>query len=85
MIEHGTNGSDDTSRPLRIETAALGRNGSNRRILFDESVARHRFGGDRVTRAGRYRTPLEWAADAWHYMTGSAERQPDDNPDIEVR
>ncbi len=77
---------DKADYPLRIETAALERGGSRRRVLYDESVARRTYGDDERTRAGLLRSPLEWAAAAVQFMTGRSKRRPeDDSPDIEVR
>ena len=85
MIEHNHT-DDEADYPLRIETAALERGGSRRRVLYDEAVARVAYGDDERTRAGLLRSPLEWAAAAVQFMTGRSRRRPeDDSPDIEVR
>jgi hypothetical protein len=77
---------DDASHLMRIETAALERGGSRRRVLYDEAVARVAYGDDERTRAGLLRSPLEWAAAAVQFMTGRSKRRPeDDSPEIEVR
>lgn len=77
---------DDADIPLRIETASLERGGNRRRVLYDESVARRAYGDEGAARAGLLRSPLEWAAAAVQWMTGTAKRQPDDTqPGVEIR
>jgi hypothetical protein len=80
-------GSEDTEHPKMIETAALERGGSRRRVLFDEAVARHAYGSDERPRAGVMRSPLEWAAAAVHFLTGSQRRPPApmSTDDVEIR
>lgn len=85
MIEH--NRTDDAAdHPLRIETAAMDRGGNRRRVLFDESVARRAYGDEGAARAGLLRSPLEWAAAAVQWMTGTAKRRPDEAAgEVEIR
>lgn len=84
-MEH-TRNDDEADLPLRIETAALERGGSRRRVLFDESVARRAYGDEGATRAGLFRSPLEWAAAAVQFITGTAKRRPDDTTgEVEIR
>ena len=85
MIKH--NRTDDAAdHPLRIETAALERGGNRRRVLYDESVARRAYGDEGVARAGLLRSPLEWAAAAVQWMTGAAQRRPDEAAgEVEIR
>lgn len=85
-MSQGKRTSDEADMPMRIETAAMERGGSRRRVLYDESVARRAYGDDERTRAGLLRSPLEWAAAAVQFMTGRSQRRPeDDSPSIEVR
>jgi hypothetical protein len=85
MIEHMRN-DDEADMPLRIETAAMERGGHRRRVLYDESVARRAYGDEAAARAGLLRSPLEWAAAAVQWMTGTAQRRPDDAAgEVEIR
>lgn len=86
MIEHNRT-DDEADHPLRIETAALERGGHRRRVLYDEAVARRAYGDDERTRAGLLRSPLEWAAAAVQFITGTARRQPADSAaeEVEIR
>lgn len=86
MIEHMRT-DDEADHPLRIETAALDRGGNRRRVLYDESIARRAYGDDGAARAGLLRTPLEWAAAAVQFITGTAKRRPDEaqSPEVEIR
>lgn len=77
---------DQADYPLRIETASLERGGNRRRVLYDESVARRAYGDEGVSRAGLLRSPLEWAAAAVQWMTGTAQRRPDEAAgEVEIR
>jgi len=80
---------NDVEQPQFIETTSLERGGARRRVLFDESVARHAAGSDRRPRAGVLRSPLEWAAAAVHFVTGTTpKRSPSSSTpsdDVEVR
>lgn len=85
MIEHMRN-DDEADMPLRIETASLERGGNRRRVLYDESVARRAYGDEEAARAGLLRSPLEWAAAAVQWMTGTAKRRPDEAAgEVEIR
>ena len=85
MIDHVRN-DDEADMPLRIETASLERGGNRRRVLYDESVARRAYGDEAAARAGLLRSPLEWAAAAVQWMTGTAKRRPDEAAgEIEIR
>ena len=85
MIDHVRN-DDEADIPLRIETASLERGGNRRRVLYDESVARRAYGDEAAARAGLLRSPLEWAAAAVQWMTGTAKRRPDEAAgEIEIR
>jgi hypothetical protein len=87
MIRFQT-GMMESANPPTIETTSLERGGSRRRVLFDESVARHAFGSDERPRAGVLRSPLEWAAAAVHFITGTASRRPPSSmstDDVEIR
>lgn len=87
-MNHPT-GMDDADHPKFIETTALERGGARRRVLFDESVVRHAVGSDRRPRAGVLRSPLEWAAAAVHFVTGTTpKRSPSSmtpSDDVEIR
>jgi hypothetical protein len=77
---------DEADHPMRIETAAMDRGGNRRRVLYDAAVARRAFGDEAAARAGLLRSPLEWAAAAVHWMTGTTQRRPDDaTGEIEIR
>jgi hypothetical protein len=86
MMNYET-GMADAEHPKTIETASLERGGSRRRVLFDESVARHAYGSDERPRAGVMRSPLEWAAAAVHFLTGTHRVPPASTTtdDVEIR